>query len=131
MFSDDPFLEVKEDVEKAVRKINFLYKEFKEFLSRNATEAEIKRISEDIRTLLRTTDEDLSDLEDTIKVVQANPSSYNLDKTEVEKRKEFVYSTKRAIQEIRNAVNNPNVTKQGGEQGMRNVIYMLYGSNRV
>jgi hypothetical protein len=47
---------------------------------------------------LKLADEDLIDLDETIKVVQVNPSNFNLDKPQVESRKAFIASSKKDIQ---------------------------------
>jgi hypothetical protein len=71
---------------------------FNESVNLKKPESEIKKISGDLRTLLKLADEDLLDLEETIKVVQVNPSNFNLDKSQVESRKAFVASSKKDIQ---------------------------------
>jgi hypothetical protein len=86
------------DVEKALRKATGLFQQFKEFIANNASAQELKRTTEDLRAILRPIDEDLQDLEETIKVVSQNPSSFNLDKKEVDQRKQFIVTTRKTIQ---------------------------------
>lgn len=85
-------------MEKALKKAKILFSQFNESISLKKPESEIKKISTDLRTLLKLADEDLLDLDETIKVVQVNPSNFNLDKSQVESRKAFIASSKRDIQ---------------------------------
>jgi hypothetical protein len=114
------------DVEKAVKQANLVYTQFNELLNRpGSTDAELKRLAEDIRTIIRPIDEDLNDLAETIKVVQSNPNSFNLDKAEVETRKAFISQTRRLLQDIRSTINNPTLAKHGGEKAMRDVSLLF------
>lgn len=90
-------------MERALRRANALYSQLNQILSSPsanipAADADIKRLCEEIRSLIRPLDEDLNDLDETIKVVQVNPGSFNLDKKDVEERKAFISATRRSMQ---------------------------------
>jgi methyl-accepting chemotaxis protein len=80
------------EVEQAIQDIGLL---FQQRVERN-----------EIQDLIHNVVADLDELDDTIKIVQSNPSRFQLDKRQVEERKAFVNSTRQVVQDYQLRLDN-------------------------
>jgi hypothetical protein len=58
----------------------------------------LKWTADEIKTSVKTIEWDIQDLEETVRIVEANPQKFKLDTTEVNRRKMFVEKAKTTIQ---------------------------------
>ncbi|KAJ3255620.1 Syntaxin-10 [Boothiomyces macroporosus] len=94
--ADDPFNIVKREVEQSLAQVQQLFQQ------RNSTpEKDQKRFNNDIRDRLQNINADLDELDDTIKIVQGNPSRFKLDRREIDERKQFVSNSRRTVEELK------------------------------
>lgn len=71
----------------------------------NHTNEQLKWTADEIKTSIKTIEWDIQDLEDTIRIVEQNPSKFKLDGQEISRRKGFVKQSKTTIEAILKAVN--------------------------
>lgn len=90
--AEDTFFAVKEQILKSVRKAKKLYQTISN-LTENAVPAEQEHLdwaTADFQESIQSTEMDLEDLKETIKIAVSEPENYNIDSKEIRKRKEFV-----------------------------------------
>ena len=69
----------------------------------------------ELRNQLRSIDWDLEDLDETISIVEKHPQKFQLDRNEVNERKQFIAGTRDTVRKIRQELNNAkSVTGSGG-----------------
>ncbi|XP_066256032.1 syntaxin-6 [Euwallacea similis] len=107
MTLEDPFFVVKDEVFKALKKTRGLYRRWSDFQSEPEliTKDEIEWTNTELKNSLRSIEWDLEDLEDTIDIVEKNPSKFKIDNKELTKRKYFIVSTKNEIQSMKDKIN--------------------------
>lgn len=86
------------DVEQSLQKANELYKKW----NLNKRPDEAKWQAEQLKTILSSIDDDIEDLDETIRAAEANPARFNLHPSELSGRRDFVGRTRNTI-----SVNNP------------------------
>jgi len=99
----DPFYVVKEEVQQSVQGVSALYERWKDLLNNTntTTNEEFKWTTNELKTGLRSIDWDLTDLEETVGIVESNKAKFQIDETELNSRKQFIQSTKQKIQSIK------------------------------
>ena len=60
---------------------------------------------------LRSIEWDLEDLEDTVSIVEKNPSHFNIEQSEIKIRKEFIQSTKDEIARLKKLTQGEKVSR--------------------
>ncbi|KAL1518128.1 hypothetical protein ABEB36_001800 [Hypothenemus hampei] len=106
MTLEDPFFVVKDEVFRALKKTRGLYRRWSEFQNEPEliTRDEIEWTNTELKNSLRSIEWDLEDLEDTIEIVEKNPTKFKIDNKELTKRKHFITSTKNEIQTIKDKI---------------------------
>ncbi|KAI9207433.1 syntaxin 6, N-terminal-domain-containing protein [Polychytrium aggregatum] len=137
--SEDPFFAVKDEVEMAMANATQLFQNWNRlqlsvssstpfsqpsdaFQQHSSSDAEeLRWTTTEIKGAIQSIELDLKDLEDTVKIVQANPERFKLDPREVVQRKDFVKKMKKTVEEMKQAVNNPSTIKRT-ETAQRNTL---------
>ncbi|KAK2835126.1 hypothetical protein Q5P01_015610 [Channa striata] len=120
MSMEDPFFVVKGEVLKAVNAAQSLHHRWLELLqgAGGASKEELDWTTNELRNSLRSIEWDLEDLDETInilyhrgrvieRIVESNPKKFNLDTTELSKRKDFITSTRQTVKEMKEQMSSP------------------------
>eukprot|EP00092_Neocalanus_flemingeri_P011382 GFUD01012265.1.p1 GENE.GFUD01012265.1~~GFUD01012265.1.p1 ORF type:complete len:249 (+),score=81.18 GFUD01012265.1:73-819(+) len=109
MSLEDPFFVVKDEVMKALTKTRGLYERWK-----NGEEGkEFRTVEEqewsatELKNSLRSIEWDLEDLEDTVQIVEKNPTKFRIDGAELAVRKGFIDSTREEVKIMKENISNP------------------------
>ncbi|XP_055627709.1 syntaxin-6 isoform X2 [Toxorhynchites rutilus septentrionalis] len=100
---EDPFFVVKDEVFKALNKTRGLYlrwRELNDALS-GGTTAEAEWTTTELKNSLRSIEWDLEDLEDTISIVEKNPSKFKIDNKELSSRRYFIDATRDEVKSMK------------------------------
>eukprot|EP01136_Pigoraptor_vietnamica_P034342 Opistho-1_new@98192 len=118
---EDPFFEVRDDVQKSINSPKELYERWQELLNENTSAAkneELDWVARELRTVLKTVELDLEDLDEVIKISETDPEKFDLTRSEIEDRKGFVNRARRTLSEIRDHMSHSGTrvkTQQRGE----------------
>ncbi|KAK2869087.1 hypothetical protein Q7C36_000958 [Tachysurus vachellii] len=151
MSMEDPFFVVKGEVQKAVNTAQGLYQRWTELLQDpgSATKEEIDWTTNELRNSLRSIEWDLEDLDETINILtilihvkfiillmaNSNPRKFNLDSTELNKRKAFITNTRQTVKDMKDQMANQAMSLSDkksrqtlmGEGGSRGPIWQPGG----
>ncbi|XP_017772405.1 PREDICTED: syntaxin-6 isoform X2 [Nicrophorus vespilloides] len=107
MTLEDPFFVVKDEVFKALNKTRGLYLRWIELQDDTVciTKNEVEWTNTELKNSLRSIEWDLEDLEDTIDIVEKNPSKFKLDNKELTTRKNFIDSTREEVKSMKDKIN--------------------------
>ncbi|KAH8805964.1 syntaxin 6 [Xylogone sp. PMI_703] len=99
----DPFLQVQADVLSQLASTRSLFNSYLRIrsLSTSATSPELKSARSDLQWALSSLAEDLSDLEDSVKAIEADPYKYGLEVEEVVRRKRLVDEVGGEVEDMR------------------------------
>merc|ERR1719331_850670 len=61
----------------------------------------------ELRNSLRSIEWDLEDLEDTVQIVEKNPSKFRIDSTELAVRRSFIQTTREEVKQMKEAISKP------------------------
>ena len=100
----DPFIAVKEEVEHSLLVVNQLHAQWKELQNSSQKSDEFEWTSSELLSGLRSIEWDLQDLEDTVSIVESSRAKFQLDDGELQARKAFIYTTRQAINSMRDQV---------------------------
>jgi len=108
MSLEDPFFVVKEEVLKALTKTRTLYERWRtgDDGAELRTSEEQEWTATELKNSLRSIEWDLEDLEDTIQIVEKNPTKFRIDGTELAVRKGFIESTKDEVRRMKERLSN-------------------------
>jgi len=108
MSLEDPFFVVKEEVLKALTKTRGLYERWRlgEDGSEFRTQEEQEWTATELKNSLRSIEWDVEDLEDTIQIVEKNPTKFRIDGAELAIRKGFIESTKEEVRRMKERLTN-------------------------
>ncbi|XP_060519681.1 syntaxin-6 isoform X2 [Cylas formicarius] len=107
MTLEDPFFVVKDEVFRALKKTRGLYRRWIDFQKESdlVTKEELEWTNTELKNSLRSIEWDLEDLEDTIDIVEKNPTKFKIDNKELTKRRHFIDSTKNEVQSMKDRIN--------------------------
>jgi len=113
MSLEDPFFVVKDEVLKALSKTRGLYDRWKggDDGQEYRSEEEQEWTATELKNCLRSIEWDLEDLEDTVQIVEKNPTKFRIDGAELAIRKGFIESTKEEVQQMKVKINTPGDIK--------------------
>eukprot|EP01108_Squamamoeba_japonica_P002477 TRINITY_DN218_c0_g1_i1.p1 TRINITY_DN218_c0_g1~~TRINITY_DN218_c0_g1_i1.p1 ORF type:complete len:251 (+),score=122.67 TRINITY_DN218_c0_g1_i1:95-847(+) len=114
----DPFYIVKDEVQTAINGVTSLYGRWKDLLRKvdTAKDEEFAWTTNELKSGVRAIEWDLQDLDETVSIVEANPSKFKLDDAEVASRKQFISRSRTLLGEIKQAlVSNTAVAKQDAD----------------
>ncbi|XP_067369304.1 syntaxin-6 isoform X2 [Channa argus] len=97
------------EVQKAVNAAQSLHHRWVELLQGGgrASKEELDWTTNELRNSLRSIEWDLEDLDETISIVESNPKKFNLDTTELSKRKDFITCTRQTVKEMKEQMSSP------------------------
>ncbi|EDV28006.1 expressed hypothetical protein, partial [Trichoplax adhaerens] len=103
MSIEDPFFVVKTEVQKNLNNTTVLHKKWRELSEdgRNTSKEDFTWTTNELKNNIRSMEWDLEDLEETITIVESNPSKFRIDDLEINERKSFISRTKKTIKEIK------------------------------
>lgn len=95
------------EVFKALNKTRGLYLRWIELQEESIciTKDEVEWTNTELKNSLRSIEWDLEDLEDTIDIVEKNPSKFKLDNKELTTRKYFIDSTREEVKSMKDKIN--------------------------
>ncbi|KAJ3408716.1 Syntaxin-6 [Chytridiales sp. JEL 0842] len=116
--SEDPFFAVKDEVEISLSNANQLYTNWKRLTSAtspvsapgrgtnpsSADAEELRWTTEELTVSVQTIEQDLQDLDETIRIVESNPAKFRLDIREIAQRKEFIAKTRRTLADMKTTI---------------------------
>uniref|UniRef100_A0A0A9WJV0 Syntaxin-6 n=3 Tax=Lygus hesperus TaxID=30085 RepID=A0A0A9WJV0_LYGHE len=108
MTFEDPFFVVKEEVAKALNKTRGLFRrwlELQEDIRSNISKDELEWTTTELRNALRSIEWDLEDLDDTIGIVEKNPSKFKIDNKELTSRRNFIELTREEVKHMKEKMN--------------------------
>ena len=99
---------ISSEVQKTVSSIQELYRRWQDLLSnpKTAGKEEFNWTSNEIRNNIRSVEWDLEDLEETIGIVESNPTKFTLSPSEISSRKAFIADVKKTVQSIKDYINS-------------------------
>ncbi|XP_058054936.1 syntaxin-6 isoform X1 [Anopheles bellator] len=100
---EDPFFVVKDEVFKALNKTRGLYIRWRELNDAHSggSTAEADWTTTELKNSLRSIEWDLEDLEDTISIVEKNPSKFKIDNRELSTRRHFIDATRDEVKSMK------------------------------
>ncbi|XP_040152797.1 syntaxin-6 [Anopheles arabiensis] len=100
---EDPFFVVKDEVFKALNKTRGLYIRWRELNDAHSggSTAEADWTTTELKNSLRSIEWDLEDLEDTISIVEKNPSKFKIDNRELSSRRYFIDATRDEVKSMK------------------------------
>lgn len=110
MSLEDPFFVVKDEVMRALTKTRGLYERWQttqqgmEFRSPEEQEWG----ATELKNSLRSIEWDLEDLEDTVQIVEKNPTKFRIDGAELAVRRGFIESTREEVAGMKERLTNPD-----------------------
>lgn len=121
------YLLVFSEVQKAVNKVRTLYSRWQELLNdpSKAGGDEYNWTTNELKNNIRSIEWDLEDLDETIGIVEANPRKFNMELSELNKRKLFVKQTRDDIGSIKEHLNSPQAASRI-ENSTRTVCIIIY-----
>jgi len=126
----DPFYVVKEEVLQSLQGVTTLYDRWKELLdtTNTASNEEFKWTTNELKSGLRSIEWDITDLEETVGIVENNQAKFKIDNQELQTRKQFIQSTKSKIQVIKEDMQNTR-TRGKMENDQRNMLVQKRSSS--
>ena len=106
---EDPYFIVKADVERALNNLSNLYDSYQKLANNSSPTNGLKEVNDvrgEIKTALRDVQYDIEDIEETVRIVEANPKKFKITPAEVESRKQFISISKDKLQSIESAIRN-------------------------
>jgi len=117
MNTNDPFYTVKKDVEYDVKQLKNSFKKWKGWLSYGNTYAlDIKNTAVEIIESISNLQQQVSELEETIRIAEKNPAQYQLTDEELASRKRFIAETKGKLQLIQNTISSTEAQRRLDER---------------
>ncbi|KAJ1568959.1 Syntaxin-6 [Cladochytrium tenue] len=104
--TDDPYFQVKEEVEAALAEASQLLANWKR-LRTSGDGRELQWTADELQAALRALDDDLADLDESVRIAQTNPARFRLDARDLAARKDFVARARRAVADARAALAAP------------------------
>lgn len=111
---DDPFYVVKEEVQHAADTAEAIFTRWQELLknTNTAESDEFDWTTSELISNLRSIEQDLGALDETVSIVEKNLGRFNLDTENIQLRKRFIEDTRIRIKVIRSAIDHPNTQQK-------------------
>lgn len=102
----DPYYDAKQEVQEAVAKVQRMHEEWKRLLNKENTaqSSRFQDLHDEIAVELRNLDGDLGDITATIDMIESNRAKFQHDDAEIQKRKDFVKSSRAAVKEVQESI---------------------------
>lgn len=109
MSLEDPFFVVRDEVRQSLSTAQSQYSQWTILLDSEVDIDKIQGAAAEVRNSIRSIEWDLEDLEQTIKIAEANPHKFRLDYAELESRKQFIRDTRALVKKITDHLNSDAV----------------------
>jgi syntaxin 6 len=120
---DDPFYVVKEEVQHAADTAEAIFKRWQELLknTNTAESDEFDWTTSELITNIKSIEQDLAALDETVSIVENHKGRFNLDNKDIEQRKAFIDDTRLRITHIHAAIDHPK-TREKMEHDRRQAL---------
>jgi len=127
---DDPFYQVKDEVQNAADTAEAIFTRWQELLksTNTAENDEFDWTTQELIDNLKTIEQDLEALDETVGIVEKNMERFRLTPFDIDQRKRFIVDTRTRITDIHGAINHPE-TRQKMEQDQRKTLIMTGAAN--
>ncbi|XP_044734196.1 syntaxin-6 isoform X1 [Chrysoperla carnea] len=108
MTLEDPFFVVKDEVFKALNQARGLYLRWIELQDGEVltvSKDEVEWTNTELKNAVRSIEWDLEDLEDTIGIVEKNPTKFKIDNKELTSRRTFIDNTRNEVKNMKDRMN--------------------------
>lgn len=109
MSLEDPFFVVRDEVRQSLSTAQSHYSQWCMLLDSDVDIDKIQGVASELRNCIKSIDWDLEDLEQTIKIAEANPHKFRLDYGELESRKQFIRDTRGVVKKIKDHMGSDGV----------------------
>lgn len=100
MSLEDPFFVVRDEVRQSLSNAQTQYSQWCMLLDSEADIDKIQSVGSELKNCIKSIEWDLEDLDQTIKIAEANPNKFRLDYAELESRKQFIRDTRAVVKKI-------------------------------
>mmetsp|Transcript_55493 Transcript_55493/g.136113 ORF Transcript_55493/g.136113 Transcript_55493/m.136113 type:complete len:261 (-) Transcript_55493:478-1260(-) len=106
--SQDPYFVARDEIISSVRGVSELFARWTTLLNttNTASNEEFRWTQNEMKTILKSIQWDLGDLEETVQIVEKNRAKFDVGDDELARRKQFVHETKATIAEINKTLNS-------------------------
>lgn len=120
----DPFDVAREEVEAAVRKVQFMHKEWRRLLdSQNTAEnTKFQDLHAELVGELELLSHDLADMERSIQTAEENRERFNLSEAQLRLRRDYVQKSRAAHKELQDQLNDRSVSSKMEEDRRRALL---------
>lgn len=97
MSLEDPFFVVRDEVRQSLTSAQQQYSQWAMLLDSDVDPEKVQSIGSELKNLIKSIEWDLEDLDQTIKIAEANPAKFRLNYGELETRKQFIRDTRSVV----------------------------------
>ncbi|CAG5111854.1 Oidioi.mRNA.OKI2018_I69.chr2.g6125.t1.cds [Oikopleura dioica] len=112
MSIEDPYFVVRDDVAKAVDSCEKRVVEWRRIMEGTSTSVKARNITSELRSAVRSAEWDLEDLEESVKVVENNPSRFGIADDELRERKSFIVRIRNSLADMKSELEAPDVNER-------------------
>jgi len=112
MSIEDPYFVVRDEVARAVEACERRTAEWRKIMDGTSTSVKARNITSDLRSAVRSAEWDLEDLEESVKVVENNPSRFGISEGELHDRKNFIVRIRNSLADMKSELEAPDVNER-------------------
>jgi len=112
MSIEDPYFVVRDEVARAVEACERRTAEWRKIMDGTSTSVKARNITSDLRSAVRSAEWDLEDLEESVKVVENNPSRFGISESELHDRKNFIVRIRNSLADMKSELEAPDVNER-------------------
>ncbi|XP_064395680.1 syntaxin-6-like [Halichondria panicea] len=109
MSLEDPFFVVRDEVRQSMNNAQSQYSQWSMLLDSEADIDKVQGVATELKNCIKSIEWDLEDLEQTIKIAEANPHKFRLDYGELETRKQFIRDTRSVMKRMKDHLSSDQV----------------------
>jgi hypothetical protein len=106
MSLEDPFFVVRDEVRQSLTSAQQQYSQWSMLLDSEVDPEKVQSVGSELKNLIKSIEWDMEDLDQTIKIAEANPAKFRLNYGELESRKQFIRDTRAVIKKIKDYMNS-------------------------
>jgi hypothetical protein len=106
MSLEDPFFVVRDEVRQSLTSAQQQYSQWSMLLDSDVDPEKVQSVGSELKNLIKSIEWDLEDLDQTIKIAEANPAKFRLNYGELESRKQFIRDTRAVVKKIKDYMNS-------------------------
>eukprot|EP01102_Stenamoeba_stenopodia_P003517 TRINITY_DN1360_c0_g1_i2.p1 TRINITY_DN1360_c0_g1~~TRINITY_DN1360_c0_g1_i2.p1 ORF type:complete len:252 (+),score=62.30 TRINITY_DN1360_c0_g1_i2:204-959(+) len=100
----DPWDTVKEEVQQAVSQVKSYHERWRQMVNSSSGSDEFTQFTSEIQNTLKDIEWELTDLEDTIKIVEQNRDKFKITNSELQQRQQFILTTRSYIGSVKDEI---------------------------